>query len=80
VTLALTHSPIQLATKTEILDAKLFFVEGALVAVVSNLSAAHNSHAGRWFIEAAFGRLNSKDMQTFASLDEVEQFIRQRYD
>jgi hypothetical protein len=77
---AITHSPIQVATKIEILDAKLFFVEGALVAVVSQLSAAHNSHAGRWFIEAAFGRLNPKDMQTFASLDDVEHFIRQRYD
>jgi hypothetical protein len=79
VTPNITHSPVQLATKTEILDARLFFVEGALVAVVSQLSASHDSHAGKWFIEAAFGQLDPKHADMFASLEDVERFVRERY-
>ena len=75
----ITHSPVQIATREEILEGKLLLVEGALVAVASHLSESHNGEAGKWFIEAAFGHLDPKPLRTFDSLDELISFVQKQY-
>jgi hypothetical protein len=75
----ITHSPVRVATKTEILDGELFFVDGVLVAVASKLSSSHNSEAGKWFTEACFGQLESTQKRLFDTLPDLTAFIAQHY-
>ncbi|HEX2558790.1 hypothetical protein [Phenylobacterium sp.] len=56
-------------------EGRLAFCDDKLVAVLVRLSAVHGQAAGRWFLEAAFGRLAGPTHPTFASLDEAQAWI-----
>lgn len=75
----ITRSPIKIATKDEVLEGNLLFVEGALVAVASHLSDSHNGEGGKWFVEAAFARLDPKPVRTFETLEQIILYIHEHY-
>jgi hypothetical protein len=56
-------------------EGRLAFCDDHLVAVLVRLSTVHGEAAGRWFLEAAFGRLDGPAHPTFASLDEAMAWI-----
>jgi hypothetical protein len=70
--------PVRVATGSRDTESHLVFVDGFLVAVLVQLSDEHEGEAGRWFLEAAFGRVNDPHAPTFASLDEAQAWIKQQ--
>ncbi len=76
---SITHSPVNIATKSEVLKGQLVYVEGTLIAVVSELSDTHNGDSGRWFIEASFGQLDAKQHRTFTTFEELSEYISSHY-
>lgn len=53
----------------------LVFCDGWLVAVLVQLSELHQEDAGRWFLEAGFGRLQGPVQPTFANLDKAQAWV-----
>jgi hypothetical protein len=67
--------PVQIATGSKDHESRLVFVDGMLVAVLVQLSGEHDSVAGRWFLEAGFGRVDGLHAPIFADLDEAQAWI-----
>ncbi|WP_343033985.1 hypothetical protein [Aurantimonas aggregata] len=68
-----------IACGAEQLDGQIVFVDGVLVAVLTQLSGEHyGSHDGHWFLEAGFGRCDptGTKLPPFASLNEAVAWIR----
>ncbi|MFC3077334.1 hypothetical protein ACFODL_04460 [Phenylobacterium terrae] len=72
--MTLRFQPVLVATGEEG-EGQLVFWEDHLVAVLVRLSALHDEASGRWFLEAAFGRLDGPAHPTFATLDEARSWI-----
>jgi hypothetical protein len=56
----------------------LVLQDGRLVAVLVKLSALHGDLAGRWYLEAGFGLLDSPDKPDFADLSEAQDWVAER--
>jgi hypothetical protein len=67
--------PVQVATKSDDTESQLVFAEGFLVAVLVRLSELHEHDAGKWFLEAGFGRIDPICPPVFANLDEAQAWI-----
>ncbi|MHB2210702.1 hypothetical protein [Methylobacterium sp. CM6257] len=76
--MSLRLQPVQVATGSADQDSHLVFHDGFLVAVLVCLSDEHEDAAGKWFLEAGFGRVNTAAPPTFADLDEAQGWIEQR--
>ena len=67
--------PVQVATGSEDQESQLVFHEGFLVAVLVRLSEQHEDDAGKWFLEAGFGRVDDLNAPLFADLDSAQTWI-----
>jgi hypothetical protein len=67
--------PVRVATGSRDTESQLVFNDGFLVAVLVHLSDEHADAAGRWFLEAGFGRVDDPHAPTFADLDEAQTWI-----
>jgi hypothetical protein len=77
VTLVL--EPVRVASGAVDEEGCLVVADGRLVAVLVRLSAEHyDEFAGRWYLEAGFGRLNGPEHPTFANLDAAQDWINGR--
>ncbi|WP_407530069.1 hypothetical protein [Methylobacterium oryzisoli] len=56
----------------------LVWADGRLVAVLVQLSAEYGSNAGKWHLEAAFGRVSHPKAGIFADLNEAQDWITER--
>lgn len=56
----------------------LVMAESQLVAVLVHLSDAYGEDAGKWHLEAAFGRVAHPGAPIFADLDEAQAWIEER--
>ena len=68
-------TPVQVATGSNDTESQLVFHEGFLVAILVQLSDEHEADAGRWFLEATFGRIDPRRPPTFTDLDEAQAWI-----
>jgi len=73
--MSLHLQPVQVATGSNDTESRLIFSEGFLVAVLVRLSEDHEEDAGKWFLEAGFGRVDDPDPPTFADLDAAQAWI-----
>ena len=67
--------PVRVDTRSDDIESQLVFSDGFLVAVLVQLSDKHETEAGRWFLEAAFGRVDDPHPPTFADLGEARTWI-----
>jgi hypothetical protein len=67
--------PVQVATGSADTESRLVFHDGFLVAVLIRLSGEHEDDAGRWFLEAGFGQVDSVRAATFSDLNEAQAWI-----
>ncbi len=70
--MSLTLTPMRIDTGTDDVASQLVLNDGALVAVLVQLSDIHGGDAGRWCLEAGFGRVDHARPPTFAELDEAK--------
>lgn len=70
--------PARVATGSTDEEGYLVRADGRLVAVLVRLSDAQGELAGRWFLEAGFGRCVAVDGAVFESLGEAEAWIQER--
>ena len=73
--MSLQLQPVRVATGSRDTESQLVFSDGFLVAVLVQLSDEHADTAGRWFLEAGFGRVDAPHAPTFADLDEAQAWI-----
>lgn len=66
---------VQVATGSDDTESRLVFEDGFLVAVLVRLSDEHGADAGKWFLEAGFGRVDDPSPPTFGDLDEAQGWI-----
>lgn len=76
--MSLQLQPVHIATGSNDTQSRLVFAEGFLVAVLVQLSDEHEDEAGRWFLEAAFGRVDAFHAPTFANLEEAQDWIERQ--
>lgn len=76
--MSLHLQPVQIATGSDDTESRLVFADGFLVAVLVRLSDEHEDEAGRWFLEAAFGRVADPNPPTFADMSEAQEWIEQQ--
>ena len=76
--MSLHLQPVQVATGSNDTESHLVFDDGFLVAILVHLYEQHGSDAGRWFLEAGFGRVDHPNPPTFASLDAAQDWITHR--
>ena len=74
----LRPQPVQVATGSSDTESHLVFADGFLVAVLVHLSDEHEDEAGRWCLEAGFGRVDDPRAPTFADVDEAQAWIANR--
>lgn len=67
--------PVQVATGSDDQESQLVFHDGFLVAILIRLSDLHETDAGKWFLEAGFGRVADISGPTFATIDEAQAWI-----
>lgn len=67
--------PVQVATGTDDQESRLVFVDGFLIAILVRLSALHGSDAGKWYLEAGFGRMHDVAAPLFPDLDVAQVWI-----
>ena len=67
--------PVQVATGSDDQESRLVFVDGLLTAILVRLSAIHGADAGRWHMEAGFGRIHDATAPIFSDLDEAQTWI-----
>jgi hypothetical protein len=72
----LVLQPVKVRTGEEE-EGRLVFADGWLVAVLVQLSDAHEDEAGCWFLEKGFGRLDRPDPPVFRDLPTAEQWIKE---
>ncbi|WP_375410785.1 hypothetical protein [uncultured Methylobacterium sp.] len=68
-------TPVKVATGSNDTESQLVFHDDFLIAVLVRLSDDHEADAGKWFLEAGFGRVDSLRSPTFADLDEARAWI-----
>lgn len=68
-------TPVQVAIGSDGDDSQLVFHDGFLVAVLVRLSDEHEADAGKWFLEAGFGRVDHSRPPTFVDLAEAQAWI-----
>lgn len=73
--MSLHLQPVQVATGSQDTESHLVFSDGFLVAVLVQLSHEHEDEAGRWYLEAGFGRVDDPHPPTFADLNEAQVWI-----
>jgi hypothetical protein len=73
--LSLTEQPVQVAVGGDDEEGCLIFAEDRLVAVLVRLSRLHEELAGRWYLEAGFGRLEGPGKPTFRDLGVAKEWI-----
>jgi len=66
--LSLTEQPVQVAAGGDDEGGCLIFADDRLVAALVRLSRLHEELAGRWYLEAGFGRLEGPHKPTFRNL------------
>lgn len=76
--MSLYLQPVQVATGSNDTASNLVFADGFLVAVLVQLCEQHEEEAGRWFLEAGFGRVHHPHPPTFANLEEAQGWIWQQ--
>jgi hypothetical protein len=59
-------------------EGMLALVGDTLVAVLVRLSELHGEHAGAWFLEAGFGRLDLPEHPVFPDLAAAQAWIERR--
>jgi hypothetical protein len=75
---SLTQQPVRVAVSCDDEEGCLIFADEQLVAVLVSLSRLHEELAGRWYLEAGFGRLEGPEKPTFRELGAAEQWIWER--
>ena len=73
--MSLHLQPVQVSTGSHDSESQLVFADGFLVAVLVHLSDDHGADAGKWFLEAGFGRLAHPDPPKFMNLDGAQAWI-----
>lgn len=73
--MSLTLTPVRVATGSDDTESCLVFDDGYLVAILVQLSGIHGDGAGRWFLEAGFGRVDPAKPPIFMNLDEAQDWI-----
>jgi hypothetical protein len=76
--MSLHLQPVHVGTDSQDTESQLVFAHGFLVAVLVHLSDEHGADAGKWFMEAGFGRVDHPNRPTFADLDEAQAWIARR--
>lgn len=71
----LTLQPVQVATDSDDKESQLVFHDGFLVAILVHLSDWHDADAGKWFLEAGFGRFAKMRAPLFEGLDAAQTWI-----
>ena len=70
--------PVRVGTDSSDEEGQLVFADGHLVAVLVHLSEEYEADAGKWFLEAGFGRVDHPNPPKFADLDEAQAWIARR--
>ncbi len=78
--MSLYLQPTPIAKGSGDTEGQLVFAKGFLVAVLVRLSDDHEQDAGKWFLEAGFGRVDDQSQPTFAELDDAQAWIQHRLD
>jgi hypothetical protein len=73
--MSLTRHPMRVAAGFGDSEGCLILDDGQLVAVLVRLSPLHDSMAGHWYLEAAFGPLDRPDRPVFRDLEAAEGWI-----
>jgi len=73
--MSLHLQPVQIATGCEDQESQLVFHEGLLVAILVQLSDLHEADAGKWFLEAGFGRVDEPCPPVFAEIGDALAWI-----
>lgn len=68
-------TPVQVAVGSDGTESQLVFHDGFLVAVLVRLSDEHEADAGKWFLEAGFGRIDHLRPPTFLDLDDAQAWM-----
>ncbi|MHC2088895.1 hypothetical protein [Methylobacterium sp. CM6244] len=69
---------MQVATDSNDTESHLVFADGFLVAILVQLSEQHEHEAGKWFLEAGFGRVHHQNAPKFANLDVAQDWIERQ--
>jgi hypothetical protein len=70
--------PVRVGTDSPDEEGQLVLADGRLVAVLVHLSDEYEADAGKWFLEAGFGRVDHPNAPKFDSLDEAQTWIARR--
>ena len=76
--MSLQLQPVRVGTDSPDEEGQLVFADGHLVAVLVHLSDDYEADAGKWFLEAGFGRVDHPNAPKFDSLDEAQAWIARR--
>ncbi|KMO10585.1 hypothetical protein [Methylobacterium platani] len=76
--MSLHLQPVPIATGSNDAESRLVFADGFLVAVLVHLSDDHEEDAGKWFLEAGFGRVDDQSQPKFVDLTEAQAWIQRR--
>jgi hypothetical protein len=76
--MSLHLQPVHVGTGSQDTESHLVFADGFLVAVLVHLSVDHGTDAGKWFMEAGFGRVDHPNPPLFENLDEAQAWIEER--
>ena len=70
--------PVRVATGSDDQEGQLVFADDFLVAALVRLSDQHGDDAGKWFLEAGFGRVDPIIQPLFDDLNEAQCWIAER--
>ena len=73
--MSLSLQPVRVDTRSADTESYLVFADDLLVAVLVQLSDEYGTEAGRWFLEAGFGRIDDPYPPIFADLNEAQAWI-----
>jgi hypothetical protein len=76
--MSLHLQPVHVGTGSQDTESYLVFADSFLLAVLVHLSDEHGADAGKWFMEAGFGRVDHPNPPMFENLDEAQAWIEQR--
>ena len=76
--MSLRLQTVNVSTGSHDTESQLLFYEEFLVAVLVHLSDDYEDDAGKWFLEAGFGPVDTVTPPTFDGLDEAQTWIEQR--
>ena len=78
--MSLHLQPVHVATNSDATESRLVFDDGFPVAVLVQLCEQHGDEAGKWFLEAGFGRVDHPSPPLFTNLDEAQDWITAQLD